>query len=138
MNAFDTSVVVAAFAPWHEYHDTARKALGREPYLPDHCALEVYATLTRLPDPFRVPADTAAEYLERRFGGRRLLVPPEEARLLPTKLAALGVVGGATYDALVATTALAHGALLRTLDRRAEPVYRALGATYEVLVTTTR
>ena len=133
MNTVDTSVVVAAFAPWHEHHEVARKAMGRQPYLADHCSLEVYATLTRLPDPFRVPAETAATYLERRFGARRLSLPTEELRGLPERLAALGVMGGSTYDALVGATALANGAVLKTLDRRAEHVYRALGVDYELV-----
>ena len=134
MIAADTSVVVAAFAPWHEHHDAARESLGRRPYLPEHCAVEVYATLTRLPHPFRAPADTVAEYLERRFGDRRLQAPSPTVRLLPAQLAGLGILGGATYDALIAVTAQASNATLKTLDRRAEPVYRALGIRYELVV----
>lgn len=134
MIAADTSVVIAAFAPWHEHHETARAALAGTPYLPDHCSIEVYATLTRLPHPFRVPGVVAVEYLDRRFGDRRLVLPAERLRELPARLAALEIVGGATYDALVAATATAHRALIRTLDRRAERIYRALGADYELLV----
>jgi predicted nucleic acid-binding protein len=131
--AADTTVVVAAFAPWHEHHDAARAALGRRPYLPDHCALEAYATLTRLPDPFRAPADIVVEFLDRRFGRRRLEPTATAVRGLPARLAALGIVGGSTYDALVAVTAAAHDARLKTLDRRAEVVYQALGVDYELV-----
>lgn len=130
MIAVDTSVVVAAFASWHEHHDAARTALGRRPYLPEHCGLEAYATLTRLPDPFRAPPEIVAAYLERRFGDRRLRVPEAAVRTLPSQLAQLGVLGGAIYDALIAVTANASHATLRTLDRRAEPVYRAFGVDY--------
>lgn len=34
-----------------------------------------------------------------------------------------GISGGASYDALVAATAVSHGADLVTCDRRATPVY---------------
>lgn len=135
MIAADTSVVVAAFAPWHEHHEAARSALGRRPYIPEHCSLEAYATLTRLPDPFRAPPDTVAEYLERRFGDRRLRASAEAVLALPSQLAGFGLLGGATYDALVAVTAADSHASLKTLDRRAEPVYRAFGIDYELVVS---
>lgn len=134
MIAVDTSVVVAVFAPWHEHHDAARKSIGRRPYLPEHCGLEAYATLTRLPDPFRAPPDTVAAYLERRFGDRRLQAPASAVRSLPSLLAEFGILGGATYDALIAITAKATHASLKTLDRRAETVYRAFGIDYELVV----
>ena len=54
-------------------------------------------------------------------------------RALPARLAAVGVVGGSCYDALVAVTAMGHGLVLHTLDRRAERTYRLLGAPYELL-----
>jgi hypothetical protein len=44
--------------------------------------------------------------------------------------ATLGISGGAAYDALVAITAADKGATLRTLDTRAERIYRRLGAGY--------
>jgi hypothetical protein len=37
------------------------------------------------------------------------------------------VAGGATYDALVAATAIAHSAELISCDRRAAPVYEGYG-----------
>lgn len=39
------------------------------------------------------------------------------------------IAGGAIYDALAAATVLAHDCELLTLDRRALPVYRLMGAT---------
>lgn len=107
--------------------------MGSRPYLPQHCALEIYATLTRLPDPFRTTPETVAEYLGRRFRERRLVPPADELRRLPDRLAALGIIGGAVYDALVGVTAAASGATLKTLDRRAEAVYIALGVDYQLV-----
>ncbi len=37
MKAADTSVVVAAFASWHETHEPARRALDGGLQLPEHC-----------------------------------------------------------------------------------------------------
>jgi predicted nucleic acid-binding protein len=133
VNAVDTSVVVAAFAPWHESHAVARSSVGRSSRLPAHCAMESYATLTSLPEPFRVEPAVAAEYLTRQFGDRHLILPPEALHSLPGRLAALGIKGGASYDALVAVTADAAGVRLLSLDRRAERTYRALGIAYDII-----
>ena len=133
MIAVDTSVVIAAFAPWHEDHDAAMKSMRRRPHLPAHCGLESYATLTRLPEPFRAAATVAADYLSRRFGKRWLIPPADSLMGLPVILAEAGIPGGASYDGLVAFTAREHGATLHTLDRRAESTYRALGVRYELI-----
>ena len=44
-----------------------------------------------------------------------------------------GIAGGAVWDGLVALAALDAGARLLSLDRRALPTYRALGADVELL-----
>lgn len=51
----------------------------------------------------------------------------------PSRLAGAGVSGGATYDGLIALTALAHDLELLTRDRRAERTYRALHVPYQLL-----
>ncbi|MEX2240756.1 MAG: PIN domain-containing protein [Burkholderiales bacterium] len=56
MIAADTSVVVAAFASWHEGHAAALRALGRGVRVPAHVLLESYSVLTRLPPPHRAAA----------------------------------------------------------------------------------
>ncbi len=50
MKVADTSLVVAAFASWHEKHEPARSALDQGLALVDHCALETFSVLTRLPE----------------------------------------------------------------------------------------
>jgi predicted nucleic acid-binding protein len=133
VKAVDTSVAVAAFASWHEAHAIANVAVDATAHLPAHCVLEVYATLTRLPNPHRAPAELVSEYLERRFG-RRVIEPPDGLlRALPRRLAAAGVAGGATYDGLVAETARSRKALLLSLDQRAARTYRLLGVDHELL-----
>lgn len=49
MKAVDSSVVIAAFASWHESHESARRALAARPRAIAHAAVETYSVLTRLP-----------------------------------------------------------------------------------------
>lgn len=133
MTALDTSVVVAAFAPWHESHGLALEALSRRPRLVAHMALETYAVLTRLPAPHRAPPDVVVEFLKHTFTEEPLALPPVEQLDLLGALPPMGITGGAAYDALVAATAAHAGATLVTLDRRAVPTYRAVGGTIELL-----
>jgi predicted nucleic acid-binding protein len=95
MKAVDTSVIVAAFASWHESHALARRALDQQPSLIAHCALETYSVLTRLPAPHRAPADLVAQFLTARFRDAPLTLPGSVQALLPARLAAAGITGGA-------------------------------------------
>ena len=47
MKAVDSSVVIAAFASWHEHHQIARKAMTARPRLIAPAAVESYSVLTR-------------------------------------------------------------------------------------------
>jgi hypothetical protein len=67
LKAADTSLVVAAFASWHESHDSARRALDSRLRLIEHCALETYSVLTRLPHPHRTSGVVVREFLKLRF-----------------------------------------------------------------------
>ncbi len=55
MIACDTSVLVAAFARWHESHMAAATAVRRCDALIDHAVIETFSVLTRLPAPRRAP-----------------------------------------------------------------------------------
>lgn len=134
MISLDSSVVVACFGAWHENHTAALGVLDEDPHLPAHAALEAYSVLTRLPDPFRAAPATVAEFLRRTFPGPRLALAAAEHAALPTRLAQLGVAGGAVYDAFIALTARAAGAELVTLDRRALGIYERCGASTRLLV----
>ena len=127
MTALDTSVVIAAFAPWHEAHAEARRAVTPDAVVPAHVVTETYAVLTRMPEPFRMDASTVAAYLNRQWGGR--VIAPDAAlyESLTTAAARARVMGGGTYDALVGLTAHSFGHELLSLDLRAERTYRALG-----------
>jgi predicted nucleic acid-binding protein len=49
-------------------------------------------------------------------------------------VAARQILGGPSYDALIAFTAVEHQATLLSLDQRAVATYEAVGATVEQLV----
>jgi predicted nucleic acid-binding protein len=125
--ALDSSVVVAAFAPWHEHHQRARDVVRTSPLLPAHVALEAYSVLTRLPDPFRAEPQLVADFLSRTFAESRLVLDSTAQAALPVQLAGLGISGGAVWDALICLTAASCGADLVTLDRRAQPTYERCG-----------
>ena len=133
MRAADSSLIVAAFASWHQHHVAAREALDRGVEVIEHCALEAYSVLTRLPPPHRAPADVVRDFLAARFPEPYLRLSPKDYRQFVLDLPDKGVVGGAAYDAFVAATAAAHGAHLVTCDRRAIPIYERYGVQSQVL-----
>jgi predicted nucleic acid-binding protein len=133
VKAADTSVVVAAFASWHEKHEVALRALHTNVRLVEHCALEVYSVLTRLPPPHRVSGDVVRDFLSARFARPWLRLKPTTQREFVLSLPGHGLAGGAVYDALIAAAASEHRAELLTCDRRASATYERLGARYRVI-----
>jgi predicted nucleic acid-binding protein len=132
--AADTSVLVAAFASWHEHHEAAFAAIARVDAVVGHCLLETYSVLTRLPAPHRMTADVVSRYLRDMFSGHRVLgLTPLDQRKLVTMCAARGVSGGAVYDALIAASCARSRARLLTLDSRAHQTYAALAIEHEML-----
>jgi predicted nucleic acid-binding protein len=127
MKAADTSLVVAAFASWHEHHEPARRVLDGGVRLIEHCALETYSVLTRLPPPHRSAGAVVRDFIRTRFPQPflRLSAPAYKAFVLA--LPEHDVNGGAAYDALVAATAAGCRAELVTCDRRAATVYESYG-----------
>lgn len=130
MIALDTSVLVAAFASWHEAHAAIRRVMARRPWIPAHVLIETYSVLTRLPAPHRADPQIVADYLEQ-FADRVLSPPPDSYSELIHTVTRLKVSGGAIYDALVGATAREADAVLMTRDRRASSVYAALGVRHE-------
>ena len=129
----DTSVAVPAVLASHTAHRDVRRGIGeRVVVLAAHSALETYAVLTRLPGDARLTPADAAVLIERRFGTS---VVPSAVRVqaMPTELAALGIAGGATYDALIAITAAEAGLRLVTRDTRAAATYSRLNVPHDYL-----
>ena len=133
MIAVDTSVVVAAFASWHEGHRTAVQALARAPRVPAHVLVETYSVLTRLPPPHRSPPAIVAAFLTERFPEAPLTLAPRAYVRLIGRAAEADITGGSLYDALVAATVAQARARLLTRDRRAAATYERIGIDYELL-----
>jgi predicted nucleic acid-binding protein len=134
MKAADTSVVVAAFASWHEHHEPARRAIDGGVRLIEHCALETYSVLTRLPSPHRSPGAVVRDFLRARFPRPFLRLTASAYRRFILDLPEHEVAGGAVYDALVAATAAGCRAELVTCDRRAAVVYESYAVRTRFLI----
>jgi predicted nucleic acid-binding protein len=132
--AVDTSVVIAAFASWHEGHSSSAAVIAKRPRISSHVLVETYSVATRLPPPYRMPPAIVARFLGETFTDAPLVLPPREHMRFIQEATALGLTGGSIHDALVAATARHAGARLFTRDRRAVLVYGRLGVEYELVV----
>jgi predicted nucleic acid-binding protein len=143
VNLVDSSVLIAAFGRWHVRHADARAAIGRADAIPGHAALETYAVLTAMPPPRRAPGRLVLDFLMAHFpeqegaggGVRFACLAPEPAtyRHVLEAVSSRGLIGGATFDALIAATARDADATLLTLDQRAAGTYQAVGSAIELL-----
>ena len=135
MKAVDSSVVIAAFASWHEHHAVARKAMAARPRLIAHAAVESYSVLTRLPPPHRASPDIVHAFITGRFTEPFLILSETGYQELLATVAAGQILGGPAYDALIAFTAAEHNATLMSLDQRAAATYEAVGARVEQVLS---
>lgn len=108
---FDTSVLVAVFYGDHVHHRTSLelfiqfdKSTG---CCGAHSLAEVYATLTRMPGKHRISAEQALLFIDsiRQRLSLVALTADEYADALQAS-AALGIVGGGIYDAMLAHCSL--------------------------------
>jgi predicted nucleic acid-binding protein len=134
VKAVDSSVVIAAFASWHEHHAVARKAMAAHPRLIAHAAVESYSVLTRLPPPHRASPGIVHAFITERFTEPFLTLSETGYQELLATVAAGQILGGPAYDALIAFTAAEHGATLLSLDQRAAATYETVGAQVEQLL----
>ena len=123
----DTSVVVAGLCSWHPSHGPARAALQRRPPVIAHVLFESYSVLTRLPPQQRLAPEIVRDALLSTFSGEPLQLATQHVRSLIDLVGANGLGGGATYDALVAASALHAGLRLQSLDGRARLTYATVG-----------
>jgi len=107
----DTSVLVPVFMPGHIHHERSfqlfSRATVKSAFCAAHSIAEVYATMTRLPGKHRTSGQQALAFLEmiqERFSVVALDVADYFATI--REAAAQGIVGGTSYDALVAACAL--------------------------------
>jgi predicted nucleic acid-binding protein len=116
---FDTSALVPVFYGDHVHHlASLRRFLAFDPSTGccgAHSLAEVYSTLTRMPGKYRISGEQAMLFLgDLRERLSLITLDGEEYFRALRDAASLGVVGGATYDAM-----LAHCAL----KARAETIY---------------
>jgi predicted nucleic acid-binding protein len=129
----DTSVAVALTVADHEHHETTSRAVGsRRLGLAGLAAFETFSVLTRLPPPARRTPAAVARLLAANFPHSKFLGARTAAALLE-ELHALGIAGGAVYDALVGAAANEHGVALATRDQRALDTYRVLEVRVELV-----
>jgi len=108
---FDTSVLVAAFLEDHEHHARSFaafvKADKKHACCAAHSLAELYSTLTRLPGKFRLSGEQALLFVDSVEERLEIVsLNAQEYHLALIDAAKAGVVGGMTYDALLARCAL--------------------------------
>lgn len=126
MIALDSSIIVAALLSWHEKQKAAARAVERALaskegiVIPSHALVESYAVMTRLPPPHRLAPTDALALLRANFAATRLAsITTRGVWPLIERLAAAGLGGGITYDALILESATEAGAsALLTLNER--------------------
>ena len=124
----DTSVAVALLVEDHIAHQACREAVaGYTLGLAGHATFETMSVLSRLPPPQRRSITTISEALVHSFPHTYYL-SADGTRDAASQMAALGIGGGAVYDALVAAATIEAGTPLVTRDRRARATYQAMGA----------
>ena len=112
MRAFvDTTVLLAAANADHPHYGPSRKlVLGlsrRHDACAAHSLAELYSTLTRMPFPQRRNASQAMLFVaDVQARLTTIALTPEEYFAAISEYSAMGVVGGAIYDALIARCAL--------------------------------
>jgi len=109
----DTSVIVAAQLPAHPDYATASSWLAgakRKAYqlfVSAHSLAEVYAVLTRLRAKPKIKGPTAWKLLEENVLSVATVIElsGDQYKQLLSQAASSGIVGGATYDAVIAKAA---------------------------------
>jgi predicted nucleic acid-binding protein len=133
--AVDSSIAIAAILADHEAHVEAEAALAGSETTIAHVAAETYSVLTRMPPPLRLDASAAAAIIDARLPSTRVALGASGYASSLATLATAHVSGGATYDGLIALTALDHELVLVSRDLRAARTYRALGVQFQLLTS---
>lgn len=131
----DSSVVVAAIDSSHEAHPEAAAFVESvsDLRLIAHVALETYHVLTRARPYRRLPPGAVAGALRATFTGPLVGLAAEDYWDLIHRAPQLGIVGGAIFDAFIATAAHRAGLKLISRDRRAAATYAAVGVDHELM-----
>ena len=109
----DTSVLVAAMVEAHPHHSRALPWIQRAgrheiaAVVASHSLAELYAILTSLPVRPRIPPSTAWRLIQQNVLDTLTVVSlsDDDYRAVLKHLSTTGIIGGATYDALIAHAA---------------------------------
>jgi predicted nucleic acid-binding protein len=125
MKAFlDTNILVATFYGDHDHHTASLSLFTRFPKKDVSCGahslVEVYSSLTRMPGRHRINSQQAMLFIkEIRERITIIALTSEEYFETLETFAALEILGGAIYDAILAKCALkSHAEKLFTWNRR--------------------
>jgi predicted nucleic acid-binding protein len=110
---FDTSVIIAALVEAHPMHQRAfpwlkqAKEKNFELIVAGHTVAELYAVLSTLPTKPRISPTVAWKLIHENVETAARIVPLTAAEYSSTikKISEMGLVGGITYDALIAKVA---------------------------------
>ena len=110
---FDTSVLIAAFVESHPMHKRAfpwlkqAKAKEFEMIVAAHTVAELYAVLSTLPIKPRISPLIARKLIGENIEstGKIIALTPREYISVIKEISEMGLVGGVTYDALIAKVA---------------------------------
>lgn len=124
----DTTCMIAAASSWQPRHRSVLGEIGRtldagkDLMLAGPSLVEAYSVLTRHPVPNLLTSDHCLAVLDANFVSRAtetIGLPGHEYVRLVTDVSRRGVVGGATYDAVIVACAVAGGVdVLLTLNER--------------------
>jgi predicted nucleic acid-binding protein len=108
---FDSSVLVPVFHRDHIHHEASLKAFEaadkKNACCAAHSLAEVYSTMTRLPGKRRLSGDQALLFLEEiNQRCTTITLDADDYVSAIETAAAMGIVGGTIYDALLAHCAL--------------------------------
>lgn len=117
---FDTSVLIPVFLEDHEHHEASFDAFvaadRKQGCCAAHSLAELYSAITRLPTRPRLSGEQVALFLES-IEQRLTVIALDSQEYFSTirEAAAVGIVGGTLYDALLARCALkAHAETIYT------------------------
>lgn len=134
MQLVDSSVITRA-ATTSDVNERRRlqHLIAESPNVIGHVLMEAYATLTRLPQPFRLSPQRCHTYLTSAFRSEPLTLSASGYADLLDLAAERNIAGGALYDCLIARTALEHDGTLMSLDHRAVSNYAMVGGHYQLV-----
>ncbi len=110
---FDTSVIIASFIDWHEYHSRAlpwflKAAKGNvQFFVSAHTLIETYSVLTTYPSSPKLSPQECRQFISENIEKRAEIISlnAKDYSKVLDRMLSLNLSGGAIYDALLAQAA---------------------------------